>query len=230
MKARHVIAVLAGAGMAAAARAQVFATYSIAFGSPNGPNTVQLDVGQSTAVYVNITHSGSAPSPIIGFGDGGFSITGTGVAGGAGTWGVDSNTASPTYSLPYPWGGQNVGGLGVSVGTPSGNNLNGVIWGYGFLFATIHPFPQNPATVWQGTFTATAAGSLNVAFTGLAPTSVFTLQHTFPPPITALSLPGVGGSITIIPAPAGLALLGLGGLAALRRGRWSSGAIQEVQP
>ncbi len=218
MKARRVVAGLAVAGAAAAARAQVAATYAIAFGSPNGPNTTTLAVGQTVDVFVNITHSGSAPNPILGFGDGAFSITGASVAGGAGTWGVDSNTASPTYSLPWPWGAQPVGGLGVSVGTPSGNGLNGVIWGYGFLFS-FQPAPGNTANVWRGTFTAAAQGSVNVAFTGLEPTSVFTSTPGIPTPVWGTSLPGVGGSITIIPAPAGLALLGLGGVAALQRRR-----------
>ncbi len=220
MKARLPIAILAVAGAATAASAQVTATYSIAFGAPNGPNAVFLNVGQSTSVYVNVMYAGSAPNPILGFADGGFSITGAGVGGGAGTWGVDSNTASPTYSLPNPWGAQAVGGLGVSVGTPAGNSLNGVIWGYGFLFNSNHASPGNPATVWQGTFTLTSVvGHINVALTGLEPTNVFTNTSPLPTPVPAQSLPGVGGHIRPIPAPGSLALFVLGGLVALRHRR-----------
>ncbi len=218
MKTRAMTALTAVAGTAAAASAQVTATYSIHFGAPNGPNSITLPQGASTTVYVQVEYSGSAPNPIIGFADGGFSITGFGVFG-AGTWSVDSNTASPTYSLPNPWGAQAVGGLGVSVGTPTApNSLNGVVWGYGFLLSTNHPFPQNPATVWQGTFTVTSYGHINLTFTGLEPTNVFTNTAPFPTPVPAQSLPGVGGTI-IPPAPASPALLGLGGLVALRRRR-----------
>ncbi len=218
MTMRAISALAAVTGAAAAAGAQVTATYSIAFGAPNGPNTVFLNQGQSTSVYVNVTHAGLAPNPILGFADGGFSIAGLGLGGGGGTWSVDSNTASPTYSLPSPWGAQAVGGLGVSVGMPSGNSLSGVIWGYGFLFNSNHASPGNPATVWQGTFTMTSGtGGVLFTFTALEPTNVFT-NTTFPTPVGATSLPGVGGWINI-PAPAGLALLGLGGLAALRRRR-----------
>ncbi len=220
MKTRAITALVAAAGAATAASAQVTATYSIAFGAPNGPNTITLPQGASTSVYVNVTYAGQAPNPILGLADGGFSLTGLASGGATGGWGVDSNTASPTYSLPNPWGAQAVGGLGVSVGTPAGNaNLNGVIWGYGFLFNSNHTSPGNPATVWQGTFTATSAtGVFNVSFTGLEPSNVFTNTAPFPTPVGATSLPGVGGVITI-PAPASLALLGLGGLVALRRRR-----------
>ncbi len=226
MKARHVIAVLTVAGATAEAGAQVSAIYSIAFGSPNGPNTTTLAVGETVHVFAKITHSSAAPNPIMGFADAEFSITGTSVAGGAGTWGVNTNTASPNYSLPHPWGGQVFGMPGVSVGIPSGNRLNDVIWAYGFLLTTVHPFPQNPANVWRGTFTASVEGGVSVAFTALEVTHVFVGYSSLPTPVPAWSLPGAGGSITIVPAPAGLALLGLGGVAALRRGRAS---IQEVQ-
>ncbi len=220
MKTRHLIAVLAVAGTTTAAGAQFGATYSIAFGAPNGPNTIVLGLGQSTSVFVNITHSGSVPAnPILGFANGGFSITGVSIGNGpAGTWSVDSNTASPTYSLPDPWGAQTVSGLGVSVGTPNGMNVDGVLWGYGFLLSTAHPSPQNPATVWQGTFTVTSGPSISLTLTGLEPTAVFLQTPPLPTPVWAMSLPGVGGTI-IVPAPVGLALLGLGGMAALRRRR-----------
>ncbi len=220
MKARHAVTVLAVTGAAATAGAQVTATFSIAFGAPNGPNTVQLDVGQSTAVYVNIMHSGSAPNPILGFAGGGFSIIGTGVAGGAGTWGVDSNTASPTYSLPNPWGAQALGFLGVNPGTGSAGGVSGVVWGFGFGFWpwTFHPAPYNPATVWQGTFTATAGGNVGVSFGGFETTQVVTDTPPLPTLIAAAQTLGGTGTINI-PAPATLALLGLGGVAALQRRR-----------
>ncbi len=201
MKTRHVVAVLAVAGAPAAAGAQVSATYSIAFGSPSGPNTTTLAVGQTVDVFVKITHSGSASTPIIGFQGGGFSISGASIAGGAGMWSIDYNTASPTYSLPYPWGAQCIC-QGPSLGKPSGNSLNGVVWWAGFLFTTVHPAPQNPANVWRGTFTAGSEGTVNFTFTALEPTNVFTVNPTnpagIPGAVAALSLPGIGGSVTII--------------------------------
>ncbi len=218
MKARHVIAVLAVASSAAAAGArQGLVVYSIAFGSPVGPNTIALTPGQTTPVFVSVAVSWGPPLPILGFADGAFSITGAGT--GTGAWGVDSNTASPTYSLPNPWGAQAIGGAGVNPGNGGASGVSGVVWGYGLLLTTLHPFPQNPATVWRGTFTAMAPGSVDASFTGLKMTHVFAYTAPTPTAIAILTLPGVGGSITIIPAPAGLALVGLGGLAALRRQR-----------
>ena len=217
MKTRALMALVAVAGTAAAATAQSgTATYSIAFGSAGGPNTVNLLPGQSTDVFVNVAWTTTGTPTPIGLSDGAFGITGTGT--GSGTWAVDGNTASATYSLPNPWGAQGAGGLGVTIGTPSGNNVGNVNWGYGFLFAAPHPFPQNPANVWRGKFTAGGAGVLNLSTTGLSGTGVFAGTTGIPTVLTFQSVAGTG-VITIVPAPASLALLGLGGLVAARRRR-----------
>ncbi len=127
MKTRGIMALVAVAGTAAAATAQTgVATYSIAFGSPGGPNIVFLSAGETVDVFVNVAWTTAGRPQPIGLSDGAFGLTGTGTL--SGTWAVDSNTASPTHSLPNPWGAQGPGGLGVTVGTPSGNNLNNVNW------------------------------------------------------------------------------------------------------
>lgn len=210
MKTRAIMALMAVAGTAAVASAQGTATYSIAFGSAGGPNTVQLNPGQSTSVFVNVSFSpgvGGGTPPAAGLSDGGF-----GINGGGGGWSGGA--------LPNPWGAQAVGGVGVNAGTGSATGVSGVVWGYGFLFNLPHPFPQNPANVWTGTYTAGAtAGVFNVSFAGLAPTGVFAGATGLPTVVTYASNGGQGGSITIVPAPASLALLGLGGLVAARRRR-----------
>lgn len=66
-----------------------------------------------------------------------------------------------------------MGGAGVSVGTPAGNSLGGVLWGYGLWILGTHPFPQNPANVWRATFTASSAGTVSLSFTNMGETSVW---------------------------------------------------------
>jgi MYXO-CTERM domain-containing protein len=211
-----VLCIAGAAGLAGSAWAQTgTATYSIAFGSPAGPSTIQLGHNQSVDVFVNVAWTtGGTPTP-IGLSDGAFGLT-----GGGGAWAVDSNTASATYSLPNPWGAQGAGHLGVSVGSPSATGVSGVNWGYGFLLTPTHPFPQNPANVWRGTYTAgTVNGQFGVTITPNGTTGVFAQNVTIPTVLNFQSNGGPGGTITIVPGPASLALLGLGTLAATRRRR-----------
>ncbi len=206
---------------AAVAQAQTggTATYSIAFGSPGGPNSIgPLPPGTVIDVFVNVAWTTGGTPPPIGLADGAFSITGNGGGATPGTWGVNTNSGSPTYSLPNPWGGQNIGGLGVSVGTPSGTSINGVIWGMGFLLTQPHPFPQNPANVWRGTFTmGTPTSSIVLNITQMGATSVFTGGPGIPGVAMFNSVGGNG--IIFIPGPGVLALLVPACAAAARRRR-----------
>lgn len=196
------------------------ATYSIAFGSPNGPNSVVLSPGQSTDVFVNVAFKpgvGGGSPAAAGLSDGAFSITGTG--DGTGTWSIDGQSTSPTYALPIPWGGQ-LGGAQpvVNAGTRSALGVTGVIWGYGFLPSVPHPYPQNPANIWRATFTASAPGLINASFTNVAPTGVFAAA-TGQPTVVFYDSQALTGQISIVPAPACGAVLALASLLATRRRR-----------
>lgn len=174
------------------------ATYSIVFGSPTGPNTVVLAPGETVDVFVNVGFS-----PGVGQTTGGYTVQGldcgkfsiTGLGGGAGTWTVQPNVFSPTSSLPNPWGAQAAGGLGVSVGTPAANSLGGVVWGYGLWILGTHPFPQNPANVSRGTFTASSAGTVNLSFTNMDETTVWGTSAV--PTLLSYASQGVPAQITI---------------------------------
>ncbi len=218
-------ACLASAVGTAAAQPGWFAAYSLAFGSPTGPSMAHITPGASIDLFVNVYFSPGTGSPqAVALSDGGFSISATASQGSI--WSVDSNTASPTYSLPNPWGAQAVGGLGVSPGTGGPGGVRNVYWGYGFLFSWPHPFPQNPATVWRGRFTAGLEPVVVHAwFTDLTPTGVFAYGGSLPT-VASYHSTSQGGSITIVPAtvpaPASAALFGLGGVMVLRRQRTSS--------
>lgn len=208
---------LVAAGLAGTASAQTgTATYSVAFGTEFGPNAVVLKSGESTDVFVRVAWTTGGNPPPSGLSDGSFDITGAG-----GQWAVDANPASPSYSLPNPWGAQASGGVGVRPGHPQPSGISGVIWGYGFLWNVPHPFPQNPARVWRGTYTAgAAAGVFPVTTTPLGPTGVFSSnQHGIPTVYSFTSHPGFGGTITIVPAPAAASVLLLAGLVTVRRRR-----------
>lgn len=207
------------AGLATSASAQTgTATYSIAFGSAGGTNNIALLPGQSTSVFINVSFTPGVGQPyqggtVAGLSDGGFSISSSGA--NPGLW--------SGLTLPNPWGAQAVGGVGVNPGTPSGTGgVNGVIWGYGFLFGLPHPFPQNPATVWQGVYTCGPELSvINLSLTGLAPTGVFIglPGGGLPTVVNYNSDPGIGGTILRIPAPATLGALSLGAMTLARRRR-----------
>ncbi len=205
-------------GCAAAQSAAGVAVHSIAFGSPSGPNLVTLSPGQSTSVFVNIWWApGPAPGGPLGLADGAFSITGSG--SGSGTWSVDTNTASPTYSLPSPWGLQLCGCSGwPGYGTPSGNSINWIVWGFGFLFSNQHPAPDDPANVWRATFKALSPGEVLFTFSELSPTTVFVTGLPYPVPVSYFST-GFGAKIIVVPVPGSVLLLGAAAWVARRRAR-----------
>ncbi len=223
---------LAWAALATAAEAQTLgtATYHIRFG--NGSNQVFLAPGESTTVTVLVSFNpgigaiiGSAPplqGPVLGLNDGAFSITGAPSGGATGNFAVLPGANHPSLVAPYNY----LPGVGAMPGTPAGNSLNGVIWGMGFVVWPPHPLPANPGTVWKGTFTVSAAsgpGQIDLAFTGLGDTGILAVMtastNNFTWIATFSSSPGAGGTIFTIPAPAGLALLGFGGLVAPRHRR-----------
>jgi MYXO-CTERM domain-containing protein len=233
MRVRTIMAVSATAGAAAAASAQPpgIATYSLQFG--NGENTIVLGPGQSTTVTVFVSFEpgigaqvGSAlplQGEVLGLNNGGFSITGTPRGGNAtGNFSLLPGMLSliPPYNFPKP-----------SLGTSAGNSHNGVLWGHGFIFTPVHPLPENPGKIWTGLFTMGAwatSGQINFAFTGLTGTGIDVSsgpisQGAIPWVADFTSSPGVGGTI-FVPAPAGLTLLGLGGLVALGRRRSRPGS------
>lgn len=219
MRTRTALSLALVAGLAAPAAAQLGnATYSISFGTPGGPNSVFPNPGQSINVYVMVSFTPGVGQPyqngtIGGLSDGAFSISVSDP--GAGMW------SSP--SLPNPWGAQAVGGVGVNPGTASGAGVSGVVWGYGFLFGLPHPFPQNPAVVWQGVYTHGLAGFsvVNVSITNVAQTGVFLgLPGGGLPTVTSFNTsPGQGGTIFRIPTPATLCAFAIGAIPFLTRRR-----------
>lgn len=207
MKNAAFLGLVASAGLAANASAQPIgtATYSIAFGSPTGPSVIGLNPGQTIAVFVNVSINpgigatiGAPPGSVLGLSDGGFNLS------VAGTGSFSNLALDPPYNFP----------LGTSVGTPSGPNVNGVLWGVGFLLSPVHPSPNNPDTVWSGTYTAGASNS-TLSFSNITPTGVF-----YGGPIPSVALYNSIGTIGLVaPAPTAAALLAFAGLAAARRRR-----------
>lgn len=203
--------IAAGACVSCAGRCLAgVAVHSVAFGSPTGLNHITLSPGQSTMVYVNIWWGpGPTPGGPIGLSDGAFSLSGSG--NGSGTW---SN-----FNLPSPWGLQQCGCSGWwNPPTVSGNSVNNVMWGFGFLFTNQHPAPDDPANVWQAKFTAGSPGEINFLFTNMPPTGVFVAASQIPTVVSYAST-GFGAHIEIVPAPAPLAVMGAGAMLTARRRR-----------
>ncbi len=185
---KGVIGALAAlAGTSAPVIGRQSATYSIAFGSPIGPNTVALSPGQSVSVYVNVAFSppvgALATTPagvtgtVLGLAGGGFSIELTG-ANFPIIW------SAPALVFPY--------------NTPPGStgagcyNLEGVLWDTGPLAAPPHPLPHNPGTVWTGNWTTGSSGFTNFMIADHAPTRVWVLPAGTSVPIEAV-YQSVGG-------------------------------------
>jgi hypothetical protein len=219
---------IAGAAVFANAHTGGVATYSLQFS--NGTNVISLLPGQSTTVSVFVSFNPGLDAPygtapplqgfVLGANNGGFSITGTASGTASGTFGVLPGAGHPSLMPPYNF----LPGIATNQGTSTGLSHDGVLWGHAFLF--IQPWAFNPAKVWEGTFTMSAGanvGHITFAFTGLAATGIDVSQG--PVSVGAIpwvaefaTSPGVGGMI-VIPAPASLALLGLGGVVAVRHRR-----------
>lgn len=202
MKTR-VIALSAVAGLASIASAQnpTF-TYSIqapAALNPGETAVITVLCGFTPGVGQNVTTSLGA-LPVMGLESGGFSLSASG-----GSW-SGLSLLSPVNFV-----------LGTSVGTIAGSNVNGAIFGTGFVPPAV-PSSVNPTPVWRGTFTMPAT-AVNLTVSGNGNHFLWA-QH----PVLAVTTNGATAasgqaSIALVPAPATLALLGLGGLVAARRRR-----------
>ena len=114
-------------------------------------------------------------------------------------------------------------GPGTSAGAPSGTGVDGILAGQlNFPPAGIYADDSNPIAFWTATYTAPAdvpdAFTVDLS-TDTARFDVYVARDSSASESRLGSLTEGSGAITVVPAPASLALLGLGGLAAARRRR-----------
>ena len=114
-------------------------------------------------------------------------------------------------------------GPGTSAGAPSGTGVDGILAGQlNFPPAGIYADDSNPIAFWTATYTAPAdvpdAFTVDLS-TDTARFDVYVARDSSASESRLGSLAEGAGAINVIPAPASLALLGLGGLAAARRRR-----------
>jgi hypothetical protein len=110
-------------------------------------------------------------------------------------------------------------GPGTSVVAASGTGVNGIIAGQlNFPPAMIYADATNPIAFWSATYTASAEGVFELS-TDTSKFDVYIDRMRSTSESRLADLSEGAGTITVIPAPASLALLGLGGLAAARRRR-----------
>ena len=191
---KKAFALVAVAGVAAAASAQ---SLNINVANPT------LGPGESTAVTLSAGYGG----------------TDYAVAGVA-TRFISSvgSTGWSDLALIAP-----MNGPGTSAGAASGTGVDGIIAGQlNFPPAMIFADPTNPIAFWSATYTAPA--DVADAFTVDLSTStsrfdVYVARDSSRSESRLSSLNEGAGAINVVPAPASLALLGLGGLAAARRRR-----------
>ena len=191
---KNAFALVAVAGLTAAAAAQ---SINIDVANPT------LNPGEST----NVTLRASYP-------DGMYAVAGVATN-------LISSVGSAGWSdlaLIAP-----MNGPGTSAGAASGTGVDGIIAGQlNFPPAGIFADPSNPIAFWSGTYTAPAV--VDEAFTVDLSTrttrfDVYIARDSSLSESRLSTLREGAGAINVVPAPASLALLGLGGLAAARRRR-----------
>ncbi len=119
----------------------------------------------------------------------------------------------PPMPIPPPYPDP----LGRTPGVIIGGDITGARVGQLHFPPPLIADPRSPLPVWVGEFTITDFTARTIALSTLTEDFV-----CHPPPVGEPIRPPVvegSGVIHVIPAPAGLALLGLGGLAAARRRR-----------
>ena|ERR1051326_925590 len=245
MKTRSILALTAVAGIAAAAHGQATTastmTYAFSFTeAPGGNGNGVIDPGESavihlTASFTNVNTTGAyspfPPGPgsgtIRGFGSGFLDLNGTSNNGGNanGSWDVDPNVNG--YGTNSSWDlVQNATGWGTSAN--SGANLLNIQMGQFPLSNTAIVATTPIVDIWTGRWTPNSYSTRTVTFQSLAGTASGGIAAAI---IFKTSAGPVGASldaqhtvfgnvaIPVAPAPASLALLGLGGLVAGRRRR-----------
>ncbi|MFI4916497.1 MAG: PEP-CTERM sorting domain-containing protein [Phycisphaerales bacterium JB060] len=188
------VAILAVAGVAAAATAQ---SISIDVANPT------LNPGESTSVTLTAGYGGSD-----------YAVAGIGTD-------FISSVGSEGWSdlaLVAP-----MDGPGTSAGAASTSGVDGIIAGQlNFPPAGIYADDTNPIAFWSATYTAPADVAEAFTVDLSTNTSRFDVYIDMMRATSESRLSDLregAGAINVVPAPASLALLGLGGLAAARRRR-----------
>lgn len=186
-------AILAVAGVAAAAAAQ---SINIDVANPT------LNPGESTMVTLSAGYGGTDYA-VAGVGTNFISSVGS--------------TGWSDIALIAP-----MNGPGTSGGAGSATGVDGIIAGQlNFPPAGIYADSSNPIAFWSATYTASATGDEGVVDLSTQ-TSRFDVYVDRMSSLSESRLADIregAATITVVPAPASLALLGLGGLAAARRRR-----------
>jgi hypothetical protein len=198
---KKALALVAVAGIAGVASAQS-ATMTV---TANGSNAVNVNPGDSVTINAELSWTGAVQ-----------------FAGVKGAIRVDGNAgAGSNFTSDFP------AGLQVLYGAFNGGSREGLDFAVTpalFTGGQIIPPSGNSAGVTIGNYTldttGMAAGTYNVGWAGdtAAPNVRLYLTTTSPGFVEAQST-FVGATITVVPAPASLALVGLGGLVAGRRRR-----------